>query len=238
MGQLRFDFVLLDKVFVYLIENNYFSDHGSYCSLQQEIHRARNEVMFEKIANLEYRLENANLKVKHLGNRKRKLENDLNKLQDTLQEHKNQFSDAAFLDIMSKSYNLPAKVFECFSQKVRLCDSDTGSSSFRPKKSYADDIKTFCLTLFSYSRKAYEFVRDEFENCLPCVSTIKYWLNKVDGSAGFSEMALNQIKFKVQDKEKHGEKVLKSNLHDQDIKLSIDLKKHFTFVTSNISIYR
>ena len=165
-------------------------------------------MLFEKIDDLEYRLECANLKVKHLGNRKRKLENDLNELQDTLQEHKNQFSDAAFLDIMSKSYSLPAKIFECFSNKVRVCDSDAGSSSFYPKTSYSDEIKTFCLTLFSYSRKAYDFVRDKFENCLPSVSAIKKWLNKVDGSAGFSEKALNQIKLKVQDKEKHGEKVL------------------------------
>ena len=144
----------------------------------------------------------------HLGKRTRKLENGLTELQDTLQEQKNLFSDSAFLDIMSKSYDLPREVFNCFASKLRLCDSDNGSTLFKPKKSYSDEIKTFSITLFSYSRKAYDFVREKFENCLPSVSAIKKWLNKEDGSAGFSEKALEQIKMKAQEKEESGQKVM------------------------------
>ena len=66
--------------------------------------------MIEKFQDLENGLECSNSKVSHLGKRTRKLENDLTELQDTLQEQKDMLSDSTFLEIMSKSYDLPREV--------------------------------------------------------------------------------------------------------------------------------
>ena len=61
--------------------------------------------------------------------------------------------------------------------------------------------------LYSNSRKAYFYVRELFDDALPAESTIKLWLNKVDGSPGFNQQALDKIKQMVQEKEQVGQKV-------------------------------
>ena len=89
---------------------------------------------------------------------------------------------------MSKSEALPTSIFDLYAKKVKVCETN-GNSIYIPKQAYSEDVKTFSLTLFSYSRKAYDYVRSKLDNCRPSVSTIKKWLDKVDGSAGFSEQA-------------------------------------------------
>ena len=86
--------------------------------------------------------------------------------------------------------------------------SEDPSGVYYPKQAYSDNIKKFAVTLFSYSKKAYEYVRDSLNGILPSISSIRRWLNKIDGSPGFNEQALNQLSFIVRQKEMLGTKVI------------------------------
>ena len=58
---------------------------------------------------------------------------------------------------------------------------------------YPLELRAFALTLNSYSTKAYNFVRNTFDLCLPHHKTISKWYHSVDGNAGFSAQALQTV---------------------------------------------
>lgn len=60
--------------------------------------------------------------------------------------------------------------------------------------SYPPELRAFALTLNFYSAKAYNFVRDTFDLCLPHPITISKWYRSVNGSPGFSSEAFDAIK--------------------------------------------
>lgn len=62
---------------------------------------------------------------------------------------------------------------------------------------YPPEIRSFALTLQFYSSKAYEYVRNEFKDCLPHPETIRLWHQVIDGSPGFTKQALDLIKEKA-----------------------------------------
>ena len=68
-------------------------------------------------------------------------------------------------------------------------------------------MQKFSLTLFSYSRKAYEYLRETMENCLPHPSTIIRWLRKIDGSPGLCDQSFKQLKGIVEEKKMLGQQV-------------------------------
>ena len=61
---------------------------------------------------------------------------------------------------------------------------------------YSDDIIKFAMTLQGYSTKAYNFVRETFDKCLPGKSTIYRYLSKLDVKEGFQESTLYLLKEK------------------------------------------
>ena len=61
-------------------------------------------------------------------------------------------------------------------------------------KQYPAELRAFALTLNFYSAKAYEFVRETFDLCLPHPKTLQKWYRSVDGNAGFSEQALQAVR--------------------------------------------
>ena len=163
--------------------------------------KARQKSLSDKLDITNNQLQASTSKVSQLGKRRRELESKVCELQKALNEKKDEFSDTAYIEILSKSEALPTSIFDLYAKKVKVCETN-GNSIYIPKQAYSEDVKTFSLTLFSYSRKAYDYVRSKLENCLPSVSTIKKWLDKVDGSAGFSEQALQQLQLLVQEHKK------------------------------------
>ena len=61
-------------------------------------------------------------------------------------------------------------------------------------KSYWAEIQKIALTLFSYSRKAYQYMRELLDNCLPHPSTITSGLQKIDDSPGLCDQSFKQLK--------------------------------------------
>lgn len=62
------------------------------------------------------------------------------------------------------------------------------------KKQFNNHLKSFALTLHYYSPKAYEYVRKEFDNCLPHYKTISKWYQNIEGKPGIMLESVNAIK--------------------------------------------
>lgn len=56
---------------------------------------------------------------------------------------------------------------------------------------YTEESRQFALTLYMYSPKAYEFVREHLP--LPCRRTLQSWLAQVDGKPGVFSEALQYL---------------------------------------------
>ena len=67
----------------------------------------------------------------------------------------------------------------------------------RRSQPYSKRMMIFCLTLAGYSAKAYSFLRNTVQNCIPSGETLRKYRNRVDGSPGFSLSALKMVKNKV-----------------------------------------
>jgi len=81
--------------------------------------------------------------------------------------------------------------------------SEFGDLNMRKGKNrtqpYSKKLMIFCMTMAGYSARAYEFLRKTAQNCLPCMSTIRNYRKRIDGSPGFSAAALNMITNKVKE---------------------------------------
>ena len=144
--------------------------------------------------------------VVNLRKRKAELESKVTELEKAVVDRIDDLSDHGFHEILSKAQQIPAAIISSYASKLRKIE---GQAS---KINYSKEIKEFAITLFSYSRKSYEYVRESMEDALPCVSTIKNWLNKVDGSPGFSHQAFQQLKHMVEEKKMLGQKVTNAPL--------------------------
>jgi len=86
------------------------------------------------------------------------------------------------------------------------------------------EIRVFASTLQFYSTKAYNFVRQTFEKALPHVSTVRRWFSNIDGSPGFSTLAFDLLKQKVEFAEKKSKPpvIVSLIMDDMSIKKHID----------------
>lgn len=62
------------------------------------------------------------------------------------------------------------------------------------RKKYDEELRAFAITLHFLSPKAYDYVRDTFDTCLPAPKTLCRWYQTVDGRPGFSSEALYAVK--------------------------------------------
>lgn len=69
-------------------------------------------------------------------------------------------------------------------------------------KKYSPSLRAFALTLHFYSPKAYAYVRDTFNTCLPHPSTIRKWYSTINAAPGFTEEAFRVLKEKTQKSDK------------------------------------
>lgn len=64
-------------------------------------------------------------------------------------------------------------------------------------KSFSPQLRCFALTLHCYSPRAYEYVREKFNNCLPHPKTISAWYRTVNGEPGIGSEAMKSITERV-----------------------------------------
>jgi len=64
-------------------------------------------------------------------------------------------------------------------------------------RKFSPALRTFAITLHYYSPRAYSYVRETFDSCLPHPRTLSKWYCCVDGEPGFNQEALAYIKERV-----------------------------------------
>ncbi len=111
-------------------------------------------------------------------------------------------------DILEEeSLKVPAQIFQ------RLLDLKKTSGC--AKHLYTNELKAFALTLQFYSSKAYNYVRDTFDLCLPHESTVKMWYSAVNAEVGFTAESFSTLKQKVEEEKRENKEVLVSLMFDE-----------------------
>lgn len=79
-----------------------------------------------------------------------------------------------------------------------LINRQIANSKNMPLKKYSPDLRAFALTLHFYSPKAYEYVRQTFDTCLPHPRTISRWYQGCNAEPGFTSEAFAALKMRSQ----------------------------------------
>lgn len=86
----------------------------------------------------------------------------------------------------------------------------------RDQRSYDGDVRTFCLTLHFYSPRAYNYVREKFNNNLPSISAVRNWYASLNASPGFTSESFDALKSKAEaQRSKNGTNLLCAVIFDE-----------------------
>lgn len=92
---------------------------------------------------------------------------------------------------------------------------------------YSPQIRAFAMTLSFYSRRGYEYVREQFGNNLPSLRTIRRWHQSVNGMPGLTESVIPILKKKIAAaKEKNKELLFSLQFDEMSIKHKIEFDKN------------
>lgn len=144
------------------------------CRLRRRIKQMKEEHV-KKVKTLQQNLRRSSSKITNLKN-----------ILKTL--HKKHLLNEEQVDLLHTLSGSNGKLFERLLQKK--------NAQPLPKQ-YEKELRSFALTLHYYSPRAYEYVRSQFDFCLPHVKTISRWYNSIDGNPGISSEALHSIKQRV-----------------------------------------
>ena len=78
---------------------------------------------------------------------------------------------------------------------------DVANGDYVDRK-YSPELRKFALTLHYYSRRAFNYVREKFENVLPHEKTLSRWYSAIPGDPGFNSEALRLIKLRAENADK------------------------------------
>ena len=81
-------------------------------------------------------------------------------------------------------------------------------AQFGNTQPYSDELKLFAVTLAFYSSRAYDFVRNSFDKCLPHLKSVHRWFENVGGNPGFTAESFALLKERVAEDGKKGQQVI------------------------------
>ena len=120
---------------------------------------------------------------------KKKIES-LSEVEDALREQN--MTESSIEQISSMFSGVPKQV------AVRMLSNDAIKGKLT-REQFPPELRAFALTLHFYSARAYEFVRESFDSCLPHPSTIRKWYSRLDGECGFTAEVMNVLAQRVQE---------------------------------------
>ena len=95
-----------------------------------------------------------------MQNSKRKLEEKCETLVSKVRELKDELSDNVYYKVHDLALDIPIELTDLYGKRMKHAE-DKPDSVYK-EKMYSKQIQTFALTLYSYSPKAYEFIRNTF----------------------------------------------------------------------------
>ncbi|KFM72260.1 THAP domain-containing protein 9, partial [Stegodyphus mimosarum] len=158
--------------------NNHTSDHSYFISESPRKLKRKYENIIDKkneeIEKLKKRIKVCNLRV----SRKAKKINNL----------------VSIIEDLKEKNLVNCKTAELLEQNF----SELSLQALKKKtKSFSNELKSFTLSLFFYSPKAYEYCRQTLMPSLPHPTTVRRWYNVINGCPGFTEEALSAVKERV-----------------------------------------
>lgn len=86
-----------------------------------------------------------------------------------------------------------------------------------PRGHYMESVRSFALTLHFHSPRAYNYLRDKFNNCLPHVGTIRSWYmnSSAHGEPGFCKESFNTLKNLAEKYKKENKQLFCSLIFDE-----------------------
>jgi hypothetical protein len=176
-------------------------DHPYLLPPAKELKR-RNNMLVEEMSSLKK-------KIKLLQDNKRKLIEKCTALSDVIKaiKEKNIVSPSVSEILEQESLKVPAQLFQ------RILDSQGKKRC--AEKLYTKELRAFAITLNFYSSRAYNYVRETFDLCLPCERTIRRWYAAVDAEPGFTAEAFSTLEKKVEEEKLLQREVLVSLTFDE-----------------------
>lgn len=85
------------------------------------------------------------------------------------------------------------------------------------KKSYAESVRLFCMSIAYYSPRAYEYIRKKFNDHLPSKSTMSNWLanSNIDASPGICSISLKIVEERANEMKKRGKELICNLVFDE-----------------------
>lgn len=129
----------------------------------------------------------------------KKYRKKIHSLQQTKRRQKKKIDDlTSFLSELKQKHFIDNDILETLNQAVGpnkefLLRQLSKVTSLHQPTTYSEELKTFALMLHFYSPRAYNYVRNTFQTCLPHTRTIGKWYKKLDGSPGFTEEAFRML---------------------------------------------
>lgn len=82
---------------------------------------------------------------------------------------------------------------------------------------YPEKVRDFCIALHFHNPRAYEYVREKFNNNLPHAGTIRAWYANcnVDCRPGITAQCLSVISERAAEKRKYGKQLIVSISFDE-----------------------
>ncbi|KAL9694576.1 hypothetical protein quinque_013861 [Culex quinquefasciatus] len=130
-----------------------------------------------------------------------RLKKKLNKLETITNELKRQ-------NIISTQGAILMKQQNCNELLKELTRGPSGNG-------YTAVVRTFATTVFFYSAKAYDYIREAFNFSLPHPSTIIRWYRSIDGNPGLTTEALQVLEVKASEKGQEGLPLLVDLCYDE-----------------------
>jgi hypothetical protein len=98
-------------------------------------------------------------------------------------------------ELSDNTADVVSKCFECVPlQLISHVIKNKGCVDNCLKDKCDPILRSFVLTLLFYSRKAYDFVREIFNHCLPHPSAIRQWYEDINGKPGFTSEAFDLLR--------------------------------------------
>lgn len=146
----------------------------------------------EQIAQLQQKCKTQRNKIKRLNEKVRKRNKKITALNNMIEDLKKS----------NKINNEEAQILkECAGPEDFLKRQIAKSRGLPVEKKYSEEVRKFALTLHFLSPKAYNFVRQTYNTCLPHARTLSKWYEHVNAEPGFTKEAFDTLKRKVGESE-------------------------------------
>ena len=131
------------------------SERKNKIHLMDHNYACQEEIPASKVKDLQKTVQILESKVRYSDQRKRKLKNEINSLQEALNEVKSELTEKDFAGLSEKASTIPDELFAVWSKRKKVIDPENPTQTYRPGVAYTEALRQFALSLHNVSPSAY-----------------------------------------------------------------------------------